>query len=88
MNPKLKVSGGRTPWPARMDLFSQSLDLAGQLMGGYAHACQALLFQEVDLVNRGSHLRSFDGVGSSPQVPWNSRSQPMKEGRMGSWFSQ
>jgi hypothetical protein len=60
MNPKLKVSGGRTPWPARMDLFFQSLDLAGQLMGGYAHACQALLFQEVDLVNRGSHLRSFE----------------------------
>jgi hypothetical protein len=29
-------------------------------MGGYAHACQALLFQEVDLVNQGSHLGSFE----------------------------
>jgi hypothetical protein len=28
-------------------------------MGSYAHAYQALLFQEVDLVNQGSHLRSF-----------------------------
>jgi hypothetical protein len=32
----------------------------GQPMGGYAHACQALVFQEVDLVNLGSHLRSFE----------------------------
>jgi hypothetical protein len=29
-------------------------------MGGYIHACQALLFQEVDLVHQGSHLRSFE----------------------------
>jgi hypothetical protein len=29
-------------------------------MGSYAHACQAFLFQEVDLVNQGSHLRSFE----------------------------
>jgi hypothetical protein len=29
-------------------------------MGGYAHACQALLFQEVDLVNQGIHLGSFE----------------------------
>jgi hypothetical protein len=28
-------------------------------MGGYADAYQALIFQEVDLVNQGSHLRSF-----------------------------
>jgi hypothetical protein len=31
-------------------------------MGGYAHACQALLFQEVDLVNQGNHLRSFEQI--------------------------
>jgi hypothetical protein len=29
-------------------------------MGGHAHACQAFFFQEVDLVNQGSHLRSFE----------------------------
>jgi hypothetical protein len=29
-------------------------------MGGHAHACQAFLFQEVDLVDQGSHLRSFE----------------------------
>jgi hypothetical protein len=28
-------------------------------MGGYADAYQALIIQEVDLVNQGSHLRSF-----------------------------
>jgi hypothetical protein len=29
-------------------------------MGGYTHACQALLFQDVDLVNQCSHLRSLE----------------------------
>jgi hypothetical protein len=29
-------------------------------MGGHTHACQALLFQEVDPVNLGHHLRSFE----------------------------
>jgi hypothetical protein len=29
-------------------------------MGGHAHACQAFLFQEVDLVDQESHLRSFE----------------------------
>jgi hypothetical protein len=29
-------------------------------MGGYTHAYQALLFEEVDHVNQGSHLRSFE----------------------------
>jgi hypothetical protein len=43
-----------------MDLFFERLDLSCQPMGGYAHACQALLFQEVDLVNQGSHLMSFE----------------------------
>jgi hypothetical protein len=28
-------------------------------MGGHAHAHQAFLFQEVDLINQGNHLRSF-----------------------------
>jgi hypothetical protein len=37
--------------PAQMDLFLQRLDSADQPMGGHAHAGQALLFQEVDLVN-------------------------------------
>jgi hypothetical protein len=47
-------------FPARMNLFFQWLDSAGQPMGGYAHTCQAFLFQEVNLVNQGSHLRSFE----------------------------
>jgi hypothetical protein len=38
--------------PARMNLFFQQLDSAGQPMGGHAHACQAFLFQEVDLVDQ------------------------------------
>jgi hypothetical protein len=46
--------------PARMDLLFQRLDSAGQPVGGHAHACQALLFQEVDFVNQGNHLRSFE----------------------------
>jgi hypothetical protein len=29
-------------------------------MGGHAHAYQAFLFQEVDLVNQGSHLRNYE----------------------------
>jgi hypothetical protein len=29
-------------------------------MGSHAHACQAFLFQEVDLVDQGNHLRSFE----------------------------
>jgi hypothetical protein len=29
-------------------------------MGGQAHACQAFPFHEVDLVDQGSHLRSFE----------------------------
>jgi hypothetical protein len=29
-------------------------------MGDHAHACQALLFQEVHLVDQGRHLRSFE----------------------------
>jgi hypothetical protein len=43
-----------------MDMLFQRLDSMGQPMGGYAHTCQALLFQEVDLVDQGSHLRSFE----------------------------
>jgi hypothetical protein len=49
-----------TVLPARMNLLFQLLDSAGQLMGGYAHACQAFLFQEADLVNQGIHLRCFE----------------------------
>jgi hypothetical protein len=29
-------------------------------MGDSTHACQAFLFQEVDLVNQGSYFRSFE----------------------------
>jgi hypothetical protein len=29
-------------------------------MGSHTHACQAFLFQEVDLVDQGNHLRSFE----------------------------
>jgi hypothetical protein len=43
-----------------MDLFFQRLDSVGHPMGGYTHVCQALLFEEVDLANQGSHLRSFE----------------------------
>jgi hypothetical protein len=43
-----------------MNLFFQRLDSVGQPMGGHAHACQAFLFQEVDLVDQGNHLRNFE----------------------------
>jgi hypothetical protein len=46
--------------PAQMDLHFQWLDSAGQAMGRYAHACQTFFLQAVDLLNQGSHLRSFD----------------------------
>jgi hypothetical protein len=36
---------------ARMNVFFQRLDSAGQPMGGHAHACHAFLFQAVDLVH-------------------------------------
>jgi hypothetical protein len=42
-----------TPSPDRL-VFSE-VGLEGQPIGCYAHACQALLFQEVDLVNNDSH---------------------------------
>jgi hypothetical protein len=29
-------------------------------MGGHAHASQALLFQEINFVDQGSHLRNFE----------------------------
>jgi hypothetical protein len=32
-------------------------------MGSHAHACQAFLFQEIDLIDQGSHLRSFKWSG-------------------------
>jgi hypothetical protein len=32
----------------------------GQPMGGHTHPCQAFLFQKIDLVNQGNHLRSFE----------------------------
>jgi hypothetical protein len=44
-------------------LVCQRLDSVGQPMGSYAHACQALLFEEVDLVNQGSYLRTFEQNG-------------------------
>jgi hypothetical protein len=28
-------------------------------MGSHTHACQAFLFQEIDPIDQGSHLRSF-----------------------------
>jgi hypothetical protein len=46
--------------PARMNLFFQRLDSVGQPIGRHAHACQAFLFQELDLINQGSLLRSFE----------------------------
>jgi hypothetical protein len=46
--------------PARMDILFQRLDLASQPMGSHTHTCQALLFQEVDPVDQGHHLRSFE----------------------------
>jgi hypothetical protein len=46
--------------PAQMNLFYQRLDSAGPPMGGHTHAYQAFLFQEVDLVDQGSNLRSFE----------------------------
>jgi hypothetical protein len=46
--------------PTRMDLLVQRLESAGQPMGGHTHACQALLFQEVNLIDQGHHLRSYE----------------------------
>jgi hypothetical protein len=46
--------------PAQMDLLFQRLDSPSQPMGCHTHTCQALLLQEVDLVNLGHHLRSFE----------------------------
>jgi hypothetical protein len=46
--------------PTWMNLFFQWLNSASQSMGGHTHACQAFLFQEVDLVDQGSYLRSFE----------------------------
>jgi hypothetical protein len=43
-----------------MNLLFQWLDSASQSIGGYAQACQAFLFKELDLVNQGSHLRIFE----------------------------
>jgi hypothetical protein len=43
-----------------MDILFQRLDLASQPMGSHTHTCQALLFQEVDPVDQGHHLRSFE----------------------------
>jgi hypothetical protein len=46
--------------PSSNEPIFQWLDLTGQPIGGYTHTGQAFLFQEVDLVNQGSHLRSFE----------------------------
>jgi hypothetical protein len=32
----------------------------GKPLSGPTHACQAFLFQEIDFINQGGHLRSFE----------------------------
>jgi hypothetical protein len=47
-------------FPARVDLFLNRKDSAGQPMGGHADSCQALLFQVVDFVGQSCYLREFE----------------------------
>jgi hypothetical protein len=73
--------------PAWMNLFFQRLDLAGQPVGGHAHAYQAFLFQEVDLADQSSYLRDFEW--SRLFTPGSMEFRELAyEGRLGSWFSQ
>jgi hypothetical protein len=46
--------------PSLDELVFLEVGLSGPANGGYADACQDRMFQEVDLVNQGSHLRSFE----------------------------
>jgi hypothetical protein len=47
---------GSAVLPARMDLFLQRLDSAGQPMCGHANSCQAIFLQGVDIVSQGNNL--------------------------------
>jgi hypothetical protein len=57
-------------------------------MGGHAHAFQAFLFQKIDLVDQGSHLRSFERSGLFTATPLELGESTYEGGRLGSWFSQ
>jgi hypothetical protein len=47
-------------FPARVDLFLEWKDSAGQPMGSHADSCQALLFQVVDFVGQSCYWREFE----------------------------
>jgi hypothetical protein len=69
-----------------MDLLFWRLDSAGQAMGSHAHTCQALLFEEVDLVDQGHHLRSFKWSRLFTPGSLELGESSNKGGRLGSWF--
>jgi hypothetical protein len=58
-----------TVLPARMNLFLQWLDSAGQPMRSHTYASQAFLFQKIDLIDQASHLRSFKQSGFLTPCP-------------------
>jgi hypothetical protein len=49
-------------------------------MGDHAHTCQAFLFQEVDLINQGSHLWSFEWSGLFTPRPLELRESSHERG--------
>jgi hypothetical protein len=55
-------------------------------MGNHAHTCQALLFEEVDLVDQGHHLRSFKWSRLFTPGSLELGESSNKGGRLGSWF--
>jgi hypothetical protein len=57
-------------------------------MDGYAHTSQALIFQEIDLVDQGNHLRSFEWSGLFAPSSLEFEESSYEGGRLGSWFSQ
>jgi hypothetical protein len=66
--------------PAQMNLLLQWLHSTGQPMGGHAYTYQAFPFQEIDLVDQGSHLRGFQWSGLFAPSPMEFR-ESSYEGR-------
>jgi hypothetical protein len=52
-----------TVFPARVDLFLQGNNSAGQPMGGHIDSYQAVLFQEIDLVGQLRNVGEFERSG-------------------------
>jgi hypothetical protein len=59
-------------------------------MGSNGHACQASLFQEVDPINQGSHLRSFERsrLFTPSSFELGESAYEWGGGRLGSWLLQ